>query len=165
MTELAAIGHVRSPHRTAADTPIQARLTPDTAGSIEILPEYLPGLEGLDDFDYAWMLTLLHLDPVVDDGTDPLRPVPFLATDPDQHVGVFATRYPARPNPIGLSLIHIIGVDGNTVEFSGVDVVDGTPVLDIKPWVPAFDLPHRSPEPGFEDLRIGWYRDSKLGRR
>ena len=83
---------------------------------------------------------------------------------PGQQVGVFATRYPVRPNPLGLSLIGIERVDGTSVYFSGVDVVDGTPVVDLKPWVPEFDLPDPRSAASFSDVRVGWYADSRLPR-
>ena len=91
-----------------------------------------------------------------------MRPTPFLAADPGLEVGVFATRYPVRPNPIGLSLIRIERVTGNEISFTGVDLTDGTPVLDIKPWIPTFDLPTEQLLAGAGDVAIGWYAGSLL---
>ncbi len=157
------IGHVRTGYRSLTDTPIQTRLNPDATGVVVVEEDYEAGLLGLDGFDHAWLVTALHLGRDEPGPADELRPTPFLATDPNFVVGVFATRYPVRPNPIGLSLVRLDRVEGRQVHFAGVDLVDGTPVLDIKPWVPAFDLPDRSLVDQAGDVRIGWYRDSRLG--
>jgi tRNA (adenine37-N6)-methyltransferase len=156
------IGHVRTAYADLSDTPIQARLNRDARGTVVVDPEFAAGLEGLDGFDYAWILSVLHLDRAEPAATDPLRPSPFLAADPSVRVGVFASRYPVRPNPIGLSLIRIEAIDGCEVTFSGVDLADGTPVLDLKPWVPQFDLPGAALVEAAGNVRIGWYATSRL---
>ncbi|ENO84712.1 SAM-dependent methyltransferase [Thauera linaloolentis] len=100
-----------------------------------------------EDRPRSKLLTRLHL------GTDePLEVVPFL--DDTGH-GVFATRAPSRPNRIGLSIVRLAGIDGARLSFEGNDMVDGTPVLDIKPYVPAFDVRHTE--------RIGWFAE-RLGQ-
>ncbi len=145
-----------------ADVVIQARYAPVTRGVVELDPSLAPALHGLDRFDWAWLVTLLDrtTDPrdSIDGGADPddaLRPVPFLLAERRERVGIFASRYPARPNRLGLSLVRIERVGDHTVEFSGVDVFDGTPVLDVKPWVSDFDLPSGASAPG--GTRCGWF--------
>ena len=162
---MSSIGHVRTGYRTVADTPVQTGLNRDATGVVVIDPQFVAGLDGLARFDFAWVLTFLHLDRAEPDPIDALRPTPFLAVGPSLQVGVFATRYPVRPNPIGLSLVRIEHVEGNEISFTGVDLTDGTPVLDIKPWVPNFDLPHDGLVDRAGDVAIGWYSDSLLDRR
>jgi tRNA (adenine37-N6)-methyltransferase len=145
------IGVVRTVHTELENTPIQASLNRAEHGSIEIAAPYRDGLEGLEDFDYAWLLTWLHRpDQRSPDGHPPLRQVPFLLRSQQRAMGIFATRGPRRVNPIGLSLIQLLQVTSETVLFAGVDVIDGTPVVDLKPYVTRFDRP-----PG--DPRCGWF--------
>src|SRR6266851_88437 len=107
------------------------------------------GLDSLGGFDYAWLLTWLHhLDGPA--GLPPLRQVPFLLRRQQRRLGIFATRGPRRINPIGLSLVRIFGFTSAGIDFAGVDLVDGTPVIDVKPYVSRFDRP-----PG--DPRCGWF--------
>lgn len=162
---LHVIGVVRAGHAELESTPIQAAINRVEQATIEVGDAYLGGLDGLADFDYAWMLTWLHQSG--DRANDPdMTRVPFLLRKQGRRIGLFATRAPRRVNSIGLSLIQILGVSGPSVSFAGVDVIDGTPVIDIKPYVAAFDRP-----PG--DPRCGWYDDvaieqgvtpAKLGR-
>jgi len=107
---------------------------------VEIFPEFLPGLRDLDQFEYLILLTRMHLST-----EESLEVVPFL--DKESR-GVFATRAPSRPNRIGLSIVRLLSIEGTRLRFEGNDMVDGTPVLDIKPYVPAFDV--RATD------RIGW---------
>jgi hypothetical protein len=98
----------------------------------------------------------LAVDPRdADDPAGALRPVPFPLADRGTRTGIFASRYPARPNRVGLSLVRIERVGATELEFSGVDLFDGTPVLDIKPWVSDFDLPAGSHAPA--GTRCGWF--------
>ena len=146
---LPAIGVVRTSHRELETTPIQAGLNRAEHGTIEIAERYRDGLEGLAGFDYAWLLSWLHRprDPA---GDAPLRQVPFLLRHQQRKMGIFATRGPRRVNPVGLSLIQLLEVTSQAVVFAGVDLLDGTPVLDIKPYVTRFDRPPGSP-------RCGWF--------
>ncbi|MFZ0216998.1 MAG: tRNA (N6-threonylcarbamoyladenosine(37)-N6)-methyltransferase TrmO, partial [Candidatus Dormiibacterota bacterium] len=146
------IGVVRCHHTTTETTPIQAALNRAEHGTIEVDPQYREGLDGLDGFDYAWLLTWLHPPGSATRAPAPLRQVPFLLRPQQRAIGIFATRGPRRVNPIGLSLIQLLTVTGSTIRFAGVDVVDGTPVIDIKPYVSRFDRP-----PG--DPRCGWFED------
>jgi tRNA-Thr(GGU) m(6)t(6)A37 methyltransferase TsaA len=154
------IGHVHTGHHEAGATPIQARLNRTGEGTVVIEERFAAGLEGLEQFDFAWLVTFLHRSAFADD-SDRLRPVPFLAED-HRPVGLFATRYPARPNPIGLSLVEIASIEGRTIRFRGVDLLDGTPVLDIKPWVPDIDLPRPGVAAALADIRTGWYTQTRL---
>ena len=144
---LQVIGVVRTAHTDFAGTPIQAGLNRAEHGTIEIDRGYLDGLDGLAGFDYAWLLTWLHKQPSDD---PPLRQVPFLLRSQQRQMGMFAARGPRRINPIGLSLIQLLDVTSPAIQFAGVDLLDGTPVIDLKPYVTRFDRPPGEP-------RCGWY--------
>ncbi|MGH9128592.1 MAG: tRNA (N6-threonylcarbamoyladenosine(37)-N6)-methyltransferase TrmO [Acidimicrobiales bacterium] len=156
--ELAPIGYVRSARDLPSDTPIQSRRNPTEEACLVVFPHFAEGLDGLAGFDYAWVLSWLDRAPQAPGGE--LRVVPFLLRDRGERVGVFATRFPHRPNPVGLSLVRILGVEGNMVRFSGVDLCNGTPVLDIKPWERNFDVP-----PDHEQARGGWYERASEASR
>lgn len=146
------IGVVRTGHDDPATTPVQANLNHGEQGRVELSAGFGDGLWGLDGFDFAWLLTWLGpigapVPPVA------LRQVPFLLTAQQREIGLFAMRGPRRPNPIGLHLVRILEVTGTGFTFSGVDMVDGTPLLDLKPWAAPFDLPPGATAP---DLRNGW---------
>lgn len=127
------IGVVHSPFTEPHGTPIQPRAALGVQGTVELLPEYAPGLEGLDGFTHVILLVHLHRA-----GPYRLRVKPFLE---DVVRGLFATRAPSRPNPIGLSIVRLLRVEGATLYIENVDIVDGTPLLDVKPYVPRFDAP------------------------
>lgn len=163
-----AIGIVRTEYREAESTPIQAAVSRAELGTVEVFDDYRDGLDGLADFDYAWLLTWLHnpLDPTM---TPAMRQVPFLLRPQQRKVGIFASRGPRRVNSIGLSLVQIERVGLSGFSFAGVDLIDGTPVLDIKPYVTRFDRPPAEAAP-----RCGWFdtipiadgsTPSRLGRR
>jgi len=150
-----AIGVVRTSRTSLEDTPIQAALNRREVGTIELDPRYQDGLDGLERFGYAWLITWLHDPDKLADSPVSLRQTPFLLRGTGRQIGIFATRGPRRINPIGLSLIEIVGVTGRIVEFAGVDVIDGTPVIDLKPYVQRFDRPPGDPPCGwFDDLTI-----------
>ncbi len=146
---LQVLGVVRTGRTELEDTPIQAGVNRGEHGTIEIDEAYADGLDGLAGFDYAWLLTWLHR-PDNPAAAPALRQVPFLLRRQQRQVGIFATRGPRRVNPIGLSLIQILKVAGSSISFAGVDLLDGTPVIDLKPFVSRFDRP-----PG--DPRCGWF--------
>jgi tRNA-Thr(GGU) m(6)t(6)A37 methyltransferase TsaA len=149
------LGVVRTAHAELATTPIQAGLNRAEHGTIEIADRYLEGLEGLAGFDYAWLLTWLHK--LAEPGNDPpLRQVPFLLRSQQRQMGMFAARGPRRINPIGLSLIQLLDVTGPVIRFAGVDLIDGTPVIDLKPYVARFDRPPGEP-------RCGWFDHVTIG--
>lgn len=135
------IGIIRSPFRDIEGMPIQPLAAKGIAGTIELAPAYGAGLKDLGGFSHLILLYHFHLS----EGYA-LQVKPFL--DDCRH-GVFATRAPKRPNAIGLSTVRLIRIDHCTLYLEDVDIVDGTPLLDIKPYVPAFDA-H-----GAE--RIGWF--------
>jgi tRNA-Thr(GGU) m(6)t(6)A37 methyltransferase TsaA len=138
------IGVIHSPLIKKSQVPIQASRS-KVKGSVEIHPEYIDGLQDLEGFSHIFLLYIFHASSGYS-----LLVKPFLD---DQLHGLFATRYPFRPNPIGLSVVRLIGRKGNTLEVEGVDVLDGTPMLNIKPYIPEFD--ERT------NTRIGWYETRK----
>jgi tRNA-Thr(GGU) m(6)t(6)A37 methyltransferase TsaA len=141
------IGTIHSPFRQAAGTPIQSSLAQGAEGSVEVFPEFVPGLQDLEGFERIWLL--YWFDRV---GPAQLVVKPFL--DEHEH-GVFATRAPCRPNAIGLSCVRLLGIDGGRLRIGDVDILDETPLLDIKPYAPALDC--------FEVCRAGWLQH-KAGR-
>lgn len=152
------IGTVRTPYSAAEDTPVQAALNRAQAAVVELEPEYAEALDGLAGFSHLWLVTWLHRPhdgraPAA--GPAPLRVVPFLLRGTGRELGVLATRAPRRPNPIGLSLVRLDRVEGARVHVLGVDLLDGTPVLDLKPWFPDADTPD-------EPVRGGWFDDVQL---
>ncbi len=137
------IGIVHSPFKKPEGTPIQAVADKNTGAVIEIFPEYAEGLRDLESFSHLYILFHLHLA-----GADSLLVVPFLDTKPH---GVFATRSPARPNKIGLSVVLLERISGNHLYVKNIDILDGSPVLDIKPYISQFDV--------FESSKSGWFDD------
>jgi tRNA-Thr(GGU) m(6)t(6)A37 methyltransferase TsaA len=121
--------------------PLQTVAAQGIAGSVELRPELAPALRDLVGFSHAWLICELDRSTGYD-----LEFAPFLDNEPRS---LFATRSPRRPNPIGLSLVRITGVDGVRLLVEELDLLDGTPVLDIKPYVPLFD--------SRETTRIGWF--------
>jgi tRNA-Thr(GGU) m(6)t(6)A37 methyltransferase TsaA len=133
------IGVIHTPFASPSEVPIQAARS-EAVGRVEVFSEYAPDLQDLDGFSHIILVYWFHRA-----GDVSLTVRPFL--DGRLH-GLFATRYPARPNPIALSVVELVRVDGCTLHVRAVDVLDGTPLLGIKPFVPAFD--HRS------GARVGW---------
>jgi tRNA (adenine37-N6)-methyltransferase len=134
------IGIIHSQFTDKFQTPLQASRS-QAKGVVEVYPEYAEGLQDLEGFSHIYLLYTFHKSTGYS-----LLVKPFLD---DQLRGLFATRYPARPNPIGLSVVKLISRKDNCLEVEGVDMLDGTPLLDIKPYLPDFDV--RS------DTRNGWY--------
>ena len=134
------IGIIHSPFKVPAGIPIQSAVSRSTEGTVEIFPEYVEGLTDLEGFSHIYLIFHFHLSRGYS-----LKVTPYL--DNQLH-GVFVTRAPARPNPIGLSIVRLIRREGATLYIRDIDIVDGTPLLDIKPYVPEFDT--RKVE------RIGW---------
>jgi tRNA-Thr(GGU) m(6)t(6)A37 methyltransferase TsaA len=149
------IAVARTDRRDRESTPVQSALNPDERGTLEFRAPYEEGLAGLAEFDHAWLLSWLGgaetSEPTpLTPPTPPLRQVPFLLRPGGREMGVFATRGPRRVNPIGLSLVRILEIAGRQVRFAGVDLVDGTPIIDVKPYVTRFDRPPGEP-------RCGWF--------
>jgi tRNA (adenine37-N6)-methyltransferase len=126
------IGVIHSGHVNPADTPIQPVYAPDCEGRAEIRPEFAEGLRDLEGFSHVFLLYHFHRA-----GAMKLTVKPFLQ---ETEHGVFATRSPLRPNPIGISIVELLRVEGNVLHLRGVDILDGTPLLDIKPYTAKFDL-------------------------
>ena len=134
------IGIIHSPFTEKDQTPIQASRS-QAIGMVEVYPEFADGLQDIDGFSHLILLYAFHLSSGYS-----LYVIPFLD---DQQRGVFATRYPYRPNPIGLSVVRLKMRQGAALTVEGVDVLDGTPLLDIKPYVHDFDVQ--------TGIRTGWY--------
>jgi tRNA (adenine37-N6)-methyltransferase len=149
---LTVIGVARTARATPETTPIQSSLNRAEHGVIEIDAAFRDGLDGLEGFSHAWLLSWLHRPHEGPSGSAPLRQVPFLLRPQQRQIGIFATRGPRRVNPIGLSLIELLDVTLTAVHFAGVDLIDGTPVIDLKPYVTRFDRPEG-------DLRCGWFAE------
>jgi tRNA-Thr(GGU) m(6)t(6)A37 methyltransferase TsaA len=125
------IGIIHSEHRLPEQTPIQPVYARGCEGRAEILPNYTEGLKDLDGFSHLLLLYHFHRA-----GEPLLTVVPF--TD-DKPRGLFSTRHPRRPNPIGLSLVRLVRVEGRVLHLNDVDILDGSPLLDIKPYIPRFE--------------------------
>jgi tRNA-Thr(GGU) m(6)t(6)A37 methyltransferase TsaA len=134
------IGVIRSEHTSSEATPIQPVYAADCLGRAEVYPEFADGLADIEGFSHVYLLYWLHR-------ADPprLRVMPYLQ---DIERGIFATRAPCRPNPLGMSLVRLIRREGNVLHLAGIDVLDGTPLLDIKPYTPRYD--------SVENPRGGW---------
>ena len=158
---LRPIGYVRTRYCHPEETPTQAPLNPDEQGLLVIYPRYAPALTGLAEFEYIQLITLLDRVPEqLPDGPGQLVQVPFMLQHTGEAVGVFASRFPVRPNRLGLSLVRVERVRGRRVEFSGVDMLDRTPVLDVKPWEQHLDIPGW-PARRVESIRGGWYQRTR----
>lgn len=141
------IGIIRSPYKETEGTPIQPTGAKGVAGTVEVIPECVEGLKDLDGFSHIILIYHFHLAKGYS-----LTVKPFLDETPR---GLFATRAPKRPNAVGFSIVKLVKIDGATLYIEDVDIVDSTPLLDIKPYVPAFDWR--------EGERIGWLAD-KAGK-
>jgi len=139
------IGVIRSPFVHRNQTPIQASRS-HAIGRVEIFPEFLEGLDDVDGFSHLILLYVFHRS-----SGHSLHVKPFLDKQPH---GLFATRHPCRPNPIGLSVVQLLAHSGSVLLVQGVDVLDETPLLDIKPYVPDFDVR--------DNARTGWYERRSL---
>jgi tRNA-Thr(GGU) m(6)t(6)A37 methyltransferase TsaA len=146
---LQPIGVVHSAFTDQAGTPIQPALAgPDAVGTVEVYPQYGEALDDLEGFERIWLVCWLHRA-----GQVRLKVQPYLD---DRERGLFATRAPSRPNPIGISAVRLVRREGLTLHVADLDVLDGTPLLDIKPYSARFDV--------FPEARQGWLR-SAPGRR
>jgi tRNA-Thr(GGU) m(6)t(6)A37 methyltransferase TsaA len=125
------IGIVHSPFREPYGTPIQSVSAQNAEGVVEVFPEYAAGLEDIDGFSHIILIYHFHLSKGFS-----LMVKPFL--DNPSH-GIFACRAPARPNPIGISIVRLTRAEKDRLYIQDVDILDGTPLLDIKPYVPEFD--------------------------
>jgi tRNA-Thr(GGU) m(6)t(6)A37 methyltransferase TsaA len=134
------IGIIHSPFKGSRGVPIQPKAAKSVKGTVELFDEFKEGLADLDGFSHVILIYHFHLS---EDYA--LKVKPFLD---NIRRGLFATRAPRRPNPIGISVVQLDRIDGTTLHISNVDIVDGTPLLDIKPYVPEFEREI--------DVRVGW---------
>ena len=134
------IGTLWTPFTELSNMPIQPLGAQGVKGVLTVDEMLIPALKDLDGFSHIYLLYVFH-----EVGDFKLTVTPFLDSTPH---GLFATRAPKRPNPIGLSVVRLVGIEKNRLLLEDVDMLDGTPVLDIKPYVPAFDQ--------VEDVRVGW---------
>jgi tRNA-Thr(GGU) m(6)t(6)A37 methyltransferase TsaA len=149
------IGIIHSEHKIQEQTPIQPVFATGCYGSVEIFPEYVEGLTDLEEFSHIYLLFSFHLATAVR-----LKVKPFLE---NVERGVFATRAPCRPNGIGLSIVRLLRRENNILHLDGIDILDGTPLLDIKPYTERFDN-IKTISNGWQD-GIGDEAAKKLGRR
>ena len=143
--EYEPIGVIRTPFDSPEGMPIQPGGAEDAVGTVSVADSYEPALRDLSGFSHCLLVYHFHRS----EEPESLQVEPFLD---DTERGLFATRAPRRPNPIGLSVVEIESVSGTEVTVNGIDVVDGTPLLDIKPYVPAFDRPAH--------VESGWIAES-----
>jgi len=143
--QLKQIGVIHTPYRSVKDMPIQPAGAGPAAGSIELNVELAEGLKDLAGFSHILVIYGFHRV-----AGSCLTVTPFLDQAPH---GIFATRAPTRPNPLGLSLLQLVRIAGTTLQVASVDMLDGTPLFDIKPYVPAFDQPVGA-------VRTGWLETS-----
>ncbi len=134
------IGVIHSPFHDLSGMPIQPASESSAAGTVELRKEYLAGLKDLEGFSHVMLIYHLHQS-----RRAALTVVPYLDTEPR---GVFATRAPSRPNPIGISVVKLLQVEQNLLYVENLDILDGTPLLDIKPYIPEIDAPAQ--------VRLGW---------
>jgi len=139
------IGVIRTPHTDIKNMPIQPIAAEGIKGHIELLPEYIPGLIDLEGFSHITLVYRFHK--IV--GFE-LEVIPFMD---DKSHGIFASKAPKRPNAIGISTVKLIGIDGNIIHIEQVDMLDGTPLIDIKPFYPRYD--------NRENVQIGWLEKNK----
>lgn len=136
------IGIVHSPFNKVLGVPIQPKAAKGIKGTVEVFAEFADGLVDLDGFSHIILICHFHLAQDYK-----LKVVPYMD---DQKRGVFATRAPSRPNPIGISVVRLNRIENNILYIQDVDIIDGTPLLDIKPYVPEFDSK--------EEIEIGWLK-------
>jgi tRNA-Thr(GGU) m(6)t(6)A37 methyltransferase TsaA len=139
-----SIGKIRSPFKEPEGTPIQPTAEGTASGKIELIPEYQEGLKDLEGFSHLILLYHCHKA-----GKPSLMVKPFMEDKPH---GLFSIRAPSRPNSIGLSIVRLEEVEDNILYIKDVDILDGTPLLDIKPYVPEFDKR--------ENVKIGWMEEN-----
>jgi len=138
------IGIIHSPFKEPKGTPIQPIAAQGIDGTVEVFQNYIEGLEGVKGFSHVILVYHFHLSK-----KSQLKVMPFMD---DQKHGVFSTRAPNRPNQIGISVVRLTEIEGNILHVKDLDIVDGTPLLDIKPYVPEFDIR--------DAKKIGWLKNN-----
>jgi tRNA-Thr(GGU) m(6)t(6)A37 methyltransferase TsaA len=143
------IGTIETPFQEPCGTPVQPSRAGGARGLVHIDPRFLAGLQDLEGFERIWLIYWLHRAPAAG-----LLVQPFLD---DRRHGIFATRSPARPAALGLSVVRLLKVRAPSLEVADVDMLNGTPLLDVKPYVPEFD--------SHPESRAGWFDQTKSRRR
>ncbi len=144
--EIHPIGIIRSPFRTKEEAPIQGAFQPEAEGTVEVFAGFAPGLKDIETFSH--LILIYRFDRA---GEVILSRPTFLDDEPH---GVFASRHPCRPNGLGLSVVRLLRRDGNVLHVGGIDVLDGTPLIDIKPYIPRFDC--------YPEASAGWTADKAV---
>ncbi len=143
------IGVIRTPFSEAAGTPIQSTYGKNIEGRILVSESFVPALRDIDGFERLWLLYWM-------DRASKFRMLVLPYRDSRMH-GLFATRTPSRPNPIGISVVRLLGREGSTLYIADLDILDGTQLIDIKPYIPEFDA--------YPVSRAGWFDTRCVGRR
>jgi tRNA (adenine37-N6)-methyltransferase len=143
--ELNPIGIIHSPHKTKDECPIQPLYSANAEGRVEVFQEYAAGLKDIETFSHIYLLYLFNRAGKI----ELMRPT-FLDDRPH---GIYASRHPCRPNGIGMSIVRLLRRESNVLFVDGLDVLDGTPLLDIKPYIPKFDI--------VESASNGWVADKQ----
>ncbi len=143
------IGHVRSPFADTAQIPKGPGAEHHAEGTLEIRPDFAPGLQDIEGFSHLFVIWVFDRS----QGAELAGSVPL---DPGKTHGVFASRSPRRPNPIGLSIVELLGREGSRLRVRGVDMLDGTPILDLKPYLSGIPV---------EKLRRGWVEEAEARAR
>ena len=138
------IGIIHTPFKEPVGTPIQPSAAKGVEGTVIVFPEYVEGLQDLENFSHIILVYHFHLSKGYS-----LKVTPYMDT---RSHGVFSTRAPSRPNPIGISTVRLLRIEENILYVKDVDIVDGTPLLDIKPYVPDFDV--------YNAFKIGWLENN-----
>ena len=148
------IGFVSSPYRNANEIPKGLGAKHEADGALKILPELEQGLTDIEGFSHLIVVWEFDRSPKLELGADDLRKEELLGTPPSDNRphGVFATRSPRRPNPIGLTTVELLRREGADLHVRGVDMLDGTPILDIKPYLSSIPA---------EKLRRGWLAEAE----
>ena len=147
--EITQLGVIHSPYKTKDECPVQASVKPDGIGKIEVYPEYEKALETIETFSHIFLFYIF------DKAGEILLSRPTFLDDAPH--GVFASRHPCRPNGIGLSIVKLEERNDNNLVVSGIDVLDNTPLIDIKPYVPRFD--------NRENANNGWVENKELRKK
>lgn len=144
------IGNIYTPFKKVAGMPIQPVGASGIKGKIEIFPEFIEGIKDLEGFSHVILIYHFHKANDFE-----LHTTPFLDT---KKRGIFATRAPGRPNPVGISVVKLTGIEENILDVEDIDVLDNTPLIDIKPYIPAIDIPGQP-----ENIHTGWFISDKNG--
>ena len=143
------IGMIRTPFLEAAGTPIQSAYGKNVEGRVLISESFAPALDDIDGFERLWLIYWM-------DRTNQFNKIVLPYRDNKKH-GLFATRSPSRPNPIGISVVRLLRREGSTLYIADIDILDGTQLLDIKPYIPEFDA--------YPVSRAGWFDTPGVNRR